>query len=141
MSSDGKLFYFQTAQSNPTALSANAKLPSNKPAVSEWKEENDWKVWKYEEISGKPEYPGGEDEMDAFFKNNLQTLPGIEKVEPAKKTVRLRCVVEKDGSLTDIRGDYGNNRALEQEAIRVVKLMPKWLPGRAGKGPYAVQLE
>ncbi|MEZ4893755.1 MAG: hypothetical protein R2778_12170 [Saprospiraceae bacterium] len=85
MSSDGKLFYFQTAQSNPTALSANAKLPSNKPAVSEWKEENDWKVWKYEEISGKPEYPGGEDEMDAFFKNNLQTLPGIEKVEPAKK--------------------------------------------------------
>ena len=135
VSSDGKLFYFQTAQSNPTALSANAKLPSNKPAVSEWKEENDWKVWKYEEISGKPEYPGGEDEMDAFFKNNLQTLPGIEKVEPAKKTVRLRCVVEKDGSLTDIRGDYGNNRALEQEAIRVVKLMPKWLPGRAGKRP------
>jgi protein TonB len=42
-------------------------------------------------------------------------------------------VVEKDGSLTDIKVTRGINEAADSEAVRVVKLLPKWKPATQNK--------
>ena len=44
--------------------------------------------------------------------------------------VIIGFIVEKDGSLTDVKVLRAVDRALDAEALRVVKGMPKWIPGR-----------
>lgn len=45
-------------------------------------------------------------------------------------TVYVEFVVEKDGSLTDIHIARKSTSLLDQEALRVIKAMPKWIPGK-----------
>ncbi|HXB39870.1 MAG TPA: energy transducer TonB [Bacteroidia bacterium] len=78
-----------------------------------------------------PEFPnGGSQGMIEFIQDNLE-YPETEKKSNIQGTIMMQFIVEKDGSLTDIKAidsvDKGDN--LVKEAIRVIKLMPKWKPG------------
>ena len=74
-----------------------------------------------------PEYPGGFEKMFEFIANNLR-WPGDDD-SCIQGRVVVSFIVEKDGSLTDVKVIKSLDPAFDKEAIRVVKSMPKWEPG------------
>jgi TonB family protein len=75
-----------------------------------------------------PEFPGGEQELMKFLQKNL-----VFPKEAVEKGIEGRVVVgftvEIDGSISNVKILRGKDSDLDKEAIRVVKLMPKWKPG------------
>ena len=103
-------------------ISSNYK--KNSPAENNT-DDSDNTVYSTAGIEVKPEFPGGLDEFYKFFNLNFNTP----KVEGLKGKIYVTFVVEKDGSLTEIKvlRDIGNGTG--KEAIRVLQLSPKWKPG------------
>jgi protein TonB len=89
-------------------------------------------------VEEQPSFPGGEDKMFEYLYSNIK-YPQVAKENNITGRVFLTFVVEKDGSianakiLRDIGGGCG------QEALRVVKNMPKWSPGKQRGKPVRVQ--
>lgn len=79
-------------------------------------------------VEKMPEYPGGDKAlMDFFFRNIRYPASAVEKKIQGRVT--LRFVVNKTGNVENIEVIRGLNEACDAEAIRVIKLMPKWIPG------------
>lgn len=73
-----------------------------------------------------PQYPGGENAMNQFIEDNL-TYPAESKANGEEATIDVHFTVETNGSLTKIYSkDRRDHPLLAEEAIRIVKLMPKW---------------
>lgn len=75
-----------------------------------------------------PEYIGGMEAMYAFLRENL-TYPEAARNNNIQGTVVLEFVVERDGSVSNVKPLISLFPACDEEAIRVVKKMPKWKPG------------
>jgi protein TonB len=79
-----------------------------------------------------PEYPDGEEALFKFILKNV--VYPKEAYGKGKKGIEGRVmigfVVEKDGSLTNFEIVRTPHSILGEEALRVVKLMPKWIPGK-----------
>ncbi len=86
-----------------------------------------------------PSFPGG---MEAFGKYLGKALryPSVAQENGVQGRVNVTFVVERDGSLTDIK-PIGRQlgSGLEEEAVRVLKSAPKWTPGRQNGRPVRVQ--
>ncbi len=82
----------------------------------------------YTVVNQQPDFPGGEDSLMAFIKKNLK-YPAFAKENGIQGRVTLSFVVEKDGSISNIEILRSPAEELSQEAIRIVKSMPKWKPG------------
>mgnify|MGYP000704684483 CR=1 FL=1 len=80
-------------------------------------------------VDVKPEFKGGSDKMYKFLSSNIK-YPQKAKLENIKGRVYIRFIVEKDGTLTDPKVLRGIGSGCDEEALRVVKLMPKWFPGK-----------
>jgi protein TonB len=80
-----------------------------------------------------PEFPGGLAALVKFIKINLRKVEGAQG-----KRLIASFVVEKDGSLTGISITRGINEEADKEAIRVLKLSPKWKPGMQNNKPLKV---
>ncbi|MFT5600015.1 MAG: protein TonB [Flavobacteriales bacterium] len=78
-------------------------------------------IYDFVEIS--PEFPGGVEELYLFISKKLKPVNTGGKVY-------LSFVINKDGSLSDAKVMKGVNPAADKEALRVVKLMPNWIPGK-----------
>ena len=89
--------------------------------------EDDHKI--YDVVEQMPEFPGGYEVMQEFIKR-VMVYPAIAKKQGIQGRVVLTFVVEKDGSLTNIRVVKSVDPALDKEAVRIVKQMPHWIPGR-----------
>ena len=76
-----------------------------------------------------PMFPGDFMAMERFLSENIR-YPQKALKEGLEGNVVVEFVVEKDGSLTNIRVIRGVAPCLDEEALRVVKMMPKWKPGR-----------
>lgn len=80
-------------------------------------------------------FPGGQNEMLMFIKKNLD-YPAVDFSNTGSYHIRIiiRFVVEEDGSISDISILKGSPDCpvCENEAIRVIKAMPKWTPGKNG---------
>lgn len=76
-------------------------------------------------IKVKPEFPGGPTKMYEFIDKNFVKPEG----EIIKGKIYVTFVIEKDGSLTDIKVLRDLGYGTGKEAIRVLKKMPKWSPG------------
>jgi Gram-negative bacterial TonB protein C-terminal len=74
-----------------------------------------------------PSFAGGVEAMKVFFAQNLK-LPETVKPEEIKGRVFVRFVVRKDGKLDKVHLVKGPNDDCNSEAIRVIKLMPAWIP-------------
>lgn len=72
----------------------------------------------------KPEFPGGEDEMIKFLTENLE-YPNSEM----QGLVIVSFIINTDGRISNIRILKSLAPHFDKEAIRVVKMMPKWNPG------------
>ena len=74
-----------------------------------------------------PEFPGGDTALHDFLVRNIK-YPNTEGDWKGK--IFLSFIIEKDGSLTNIKVIRGLSAQFDEEAIRVVKLMPKWTPAK-----------
>lgn len=73
-------------------------------------------------------FPGGIDKFRAFIADNYKVPDSFDK---DFLVIELVFVIEKDGSMTDIKMIGKGDKALEKEAIRVIKAMKKkWIPGK-----------
>ena len=85
-----------------------------------------------------PTFPGGETAMQKFLAENLR-YPALAKEMGVKGHVLVEFAVEKSGKLTSIGIAKGVDRQLDKEAVRLVKTMPKWIPGKNGTQPVTVK--
>ena len=74
-----------------------------------------------------PKYPGGTEKMFEFIADNLRWPEDDGSCIQGR--VIISFIVEKDGSLTDVKVEKGVDPSFDKEAVRVVKTMPKWEPG------------
>jgi len=82
-----------------------------------------------------PLFPGGMDRFYKYVSNNINR-PEIEEDSQITMSVVMAFVIEKDGSMTDIRALRSTDKNLEREAIRVLKsLKTKWEPGYQNDKP------
>jgi Ca-activated chloride channel family protein len=90
-------------------------------------------------VESMPSFPGGEDSLKAFLQKNL-VYPASSKSKGISGTVYLTFTVEKDGSISDMKVMRGVNDEFDAEAIRVLGMMPKWIPGRQNGKSVNVQM-
>ena len=82
----------------------------------------------YEVVEVQPEFPGGTKEMMKYLQSNLK-YPEDAKAVGAEGKAFVRFVVKADGSIGDVQIMRSTgNESLDDEALRVVKAMPKWRP-------------
>ena len=97
-------------------------------------------VWDIAETM--PEYPGGIEGLKAFIQENLTVPEKYKNVETkAEYRVFVQFVVAEDGSITNVelKKPEPSKKDLNEEAIRVVKAMPKWKPGTVDGKPVKVR--
>lgn len=80
-------------------------------------------------VEEMPEYIGGDDARIKFISENV-VYPTMARESNIQGTVYVTFVVETDGSITDVKILRGIGGGCDEEAIRVVKIMPKWKPGK-----------
>ncbi|GGD42102.1 cell envelope biogenesis protein TonB [Emticicia aquatilis] len=80
-------------------------------------------------VEVQPSFMGGNSEMYKFLSKNLKYPTAAQRANIQGK-VFLSFIVEKDGSITDIETMKGIGFGCDEEAMRVVKLMPKWIAGK-----------
>ena len=90
-------------------------------------------------ISEPPAYPGGESERIHFIQKNIE-YPKFARQNKIQGSVYVTFVVEKDGSLTNIKVLRGIGGGCDDEALRIVRAMPKWIPGSKNGFPVRVQI-
>lgn len=77
-----------------------------------------------------PKFPGGQQAMIKYIQENLKYPKQALKKQIQGRSI-CQFIVEKDGSITHIRVVRSSgNKSLDRAAIRVIKTMPKWTPGR-----------
>ena len=83
----------------------------------------------YQQVDVMPEFPGGEKAMMQFVVDNV-TYPQSAKDKNIQGKVYVSFVVEKDGSVDQVKVMRSIGGGCDEEAVRVVKAMPKWVPGK-----------
>ncbi|PTQ99261.1 outer membrane transport energization protein TonB [Mucilaginibacter yixingensis] len=94
-------------------------------------------------VENSAEFPGGIDKFYAYLGKSIR-YPAVARENNVQGKVFLTFVVEKDGSLTDIKVLRGIGSGCDEEAIRVIKNSPRWKPGmqngRAVRQQYTVPI-
>lgn len=85
-----------------------------------------------------PQYPGGQIAMLKYFMENIK-YPEQAMKKGIQGRVAVSFIVEKDGSISDVKPILSVHPLLNKEAVRVVKSMPKWSPGKQNGKPVRVR--
>ena len=80
-------------------------------------------------VEQQPSFRGGQGAMQKFLHDNLR-YPDLERDNGIQGLVVVNFVVERDGSLSNVSILKGVTRNLDEEALRVVRAMPKWEAGQ-----------
>ncbi|MDE5843810.1 MAG: TonB family protein [Muribaculaceae bacterium] len=96
---------------------------------------NDQKV--YDSVQQMPQFPGGEKALLDYIIKNLR-YPKSEINNPKTARVIVRFVVEATGKVGDVKIIRGASEAFDAEAIRVVKTLPDFIPGKENGKDVAV---
>jgi len=83
----------------------------------------------FDVVENMPEFPGGAPEMMKFLATNVK-YPEEAYSNGIEGRVLLSFIVEKDGSISNVKVVKPVNEAIDAEAVRVVEMMPKWKPGK-----------
>jgi len=83
----------------------------------------------YQVIEQMPQYPGGESELMSYIAKNLK-YPVIAQENGIQGKVVLRFVVSKSGVVDKIEVVRSLDPACDKEAVRVVKTLQRWIPGK-----------
>lgn len=89
-------------------------------------------------VENAPAFPGGDAARMKFLQDNIK-YPVMAKESGIQGTVYVTFVVERSGAVTDVKILRGIGGGCDEEAVRVVKNMPKWEPGKQRGKPVRVQ--
>lgn len=84
-------------------------------------------LYSFVALKNPPKFPGGLPKFYKFLSDNLK-YPAAARAKNIKGNVFASFVIEKDGSLGDIKILRGLGSGTDEEALRVLKLCPKWHP-------------
>lgn len=88
--------------------------------------------------TSEPHFPGTEMDLLQFLMRNIR-YPQEARERRQKGMVYVSFMVNEDGSISDIRIEQGVCQSIDDEAMRIVSLMPKWVPGRENGVPKAMR--
>lgn len=83
----------------------------------------------YYAVDEPAQFPGGQSELTKFLQTNIR-YPAEAKRSGYYGRVFVKYIVEKDGSISNIEVIKGIHASLNEEAIRIISLFPKWVPGK-----------
>jgi len=85
----------------------------------------------FQHVDIMPSYKGG---MDLFYKFLQRTIryPASDRERSITGKVYIKFVVEKDGSITNLKAEGSPSKSLADEALRTLKLSGPWVPGPVG---------
>ena len=83
----------------------------------------------FDVVEQMPSFPGGPSALFEYLSKNIK-YPVVAEENGIQGRVIVTFVVEKDGSITDVRVVKSVDPSLDKEAQRVVKSMPRWIPGK-----------
>ena len=92
----------------------------------------------FQVVEEMPQFPGGMNEAMKFLAMNIKYPISAQQAKIEGRVI-VQFVVEKDGSVSDVKVMRGVNSELDAEAIRVVSMMPKWIPGKQRGKAVAVK--
>jgi protein TonB len=107
---------------NTTAMAQNKKTSNDKV---------------FEKVEDMPEFPGGEQAMMDFVSKNV-VYPQEAQEKGISGRVFVSFIVEKDGSVNEVKVMRGIGGGCDEESVRVIKAMPKWKPGKMKGKPVRV---
>jgi TonB family protein len=110
--------------------------------------QNGERIW-WEEISSlpdnaytivetMPQFPGGDEARNKFLATNLD-YPSRAAQNGIQGTVYVQFIVATNGAITNVRVLRGIGGGCDEAAIRVVEMMPKWVPGKQNGKPVRVK--
>ena len=127
------LFVCNTSFSQTKSSTKNTSKTKTTKAIkkrhSNKKQKNDCNAILIDYFYDVASFPGGIDSLNKFVEANLQ-YPEQARQCFVQGTVYLTFTVEKDGSLTDIKVIRDIGCGCGEEAIRIIKMMPKWIPAK-----------
>jgi len=98
-----------------------------------------WKRSKVTAVEVMPEFPGGKAALEAYLKANVK-YPKVAQMNGIQGRTVCRFIVDKDGTVTQVKVVRSSGDAsLDAEALRVLRAMPKWSPGKKKGKPVRVK--
>ena len=110
----------QNTQQSVKPTETQKAAPQDKPKVDE-------KIYKV--VETMPAYRGGEEALIKFIMENVK-YPEQAKKNNIQGPVYISFIVEMDGSVSNVKVLRGIGGGCDEEGVRVVTLMPKWIPGK-----------
>ncbi|HAH24376.1 MAG TPA: hypothetical protein DCL77_11585, partial [Prolixibacteraceae bacterium] len=107
----------------------NFKLESSKINTEKLQDTGTPSDQPYSVVEQMPEFPGGPEALRTFIANTVR-YPALAHENGIQGKVYINFVVTKTGSVTNAKVVRGVDPLLDQEAIRVVELLPAWIPGK-----------
>lgn len=96
-------------------------------------------VYEYDYVDVQPQFPGGERGLTNYI-NNTREYPYHAYHNHIQGRVLCSFVVGTDGRISNVRVIRGaGDESLDREAIRVIKEMPRWKPGKINRSKVAVR--
>ena len=99
----------------------------DEPVKAEPKPEVENKV--FDVVEQMPSFPGGQGALMKYLNDNIK-YPVVAQENGVQGRVVVSFVVERDGSITDVNVVRSVDPSLDKEAVRVIKGMPHWIPGK-----------
>lgn len=121
---------------NSTAMRANVQKKVVKTTKVTKKTGTTDKV--YEVCEQMPIFPGGDAAMMKYLSENVK-YPALAIKAQEQGRVVVSFTVEKDGAVADVKVARSVTPTLDAEAVRVIKAMPKWVPGKQDDQPVRVR--
>ena len=127
----------KTTEIKPTSTTSVAPKQETKP-VKEKSTQVKFTEPVFTMVEKMPEYTGGDEARIKFLVENVKYPPDAMK-KGIQGKVFVTFVIKKDGTVSDVKILRGIGGGCDEEAMRVIKLMPKWIPGEQAGKPVDVQ--
>ena len=108
---------------------ANGEVLKLKEAVAQPEPKPEVENKVFDVVEQMPSFPGGNAALMEYLQQNVK-YPVVAQENGVQGRVVVSFVVEKDGSITDVKVVRSVDPSLDKEAARVVKSMPRWIPGK-----------
>ncbi len=126
-----------------------AETPAQKPTVVGYNDEVEGNLnggtyvrrvlYRESEVNPKPQFRGGDAAYKKYLAQNVK-YPAEAMKKKIQGSVRIGFTVNPDGSIVNAKVERKVNPLLDNEALRVVKSMPKWIPGKLNGEPVPVKM-
>ncbi len=89
-------------------------------------------------VEEQPSFPGGEAAFSKFLDKNLE-YPKEARKNKIEGTVWLSFIIDKEGKISNVTVQRGIGGGCDEEAKRVIEMMPPWIPGKANGKPVKLK--